>query len=489
MLNYAFLALVGVAALVSHFTGHDFLTPFVMFGAVVAPQTPASQTSNLNTVAANFIEYIDKESGPYYAIWENNPFLTLISKDDGVIGNYYDKTIVYGTTAGTTLGNGYQNSLGNQSPQQQATFHVPMSELWHIGTIDGRAIEAAKNTKGAFEPLVETHFTNGMKICANKLSLAVLGSGTASIGQIATITVNPSGYPAGSAQVTLTNSVSYRAFEYQMVCDVTTTDGGAPLGAPATVQVIGVDAGAGVLVFAAPTSGSWGSGNFIVGKYLIQDGDYSSTSFGQTISTATGVTPFNPQAVAGVGAWVPSPEFRASPGLAANNFLNVPRQLNGTRLAGLSFQGGTMAIAQALSGGSIQAATFGDDKVGPAYAFMGPTSYLALMNSLQGQKLYEDEPANEDASIIYKNVYVHQGGAKRMKVIMDPSMPPKRAYLCSADDFMLVSTNGVPKPMPFGNGDAVLPLPTQNGVQFRVGGFTNLVCMKPGNVVNVTLQQ
>ncbi len=451
--------------------------------AVVAPSVSAADTSNLNTVAANYLEWVD-QAKVYDMIAANNPTLTIIGKKADVGGAYFDQTVLFGGSGGTS--NSYGNALGNQGPIKQATFHVPMSDLFHTGTLDGKAIEAARQKKGAFVPLVAEALETGMKIAANKLSKQLLGTGTATLGQISAITLNPANYPTGSAQVTLASTLQYQQFEYGAVYDLTVSDGSAPLGSPDTVKVIGLDAGAALLVFSEPTTGSWGSGHFIVGNYLIQDGDYNATGFGGAISTQSGITGFQPVPFAGMGAWIPSYAYRQNPGLASAQFLNVPRNLDGTRLAGIGFNGINMAIDKALIGASIQASIYNDEGGGPEYCSINPTSMNALVNQLQGQKLYIEDRIS--ANIAYENVLVLQGGgSKPMKIMQDRNVPARTAYLWSPDDFVLASIGGCPKPLPYGN-ETFLPLQNQNGMQYRVGGYSNLVCKNPRGCVQVTLQ-
>lgn len=471
------------AAVVSWVTGHDFVTGATMFGAVIAPQVSASDTSNLNTVAANYLEWVD-QSKIYDMIWENNPTLTIIAKKADVGGAYVDQTVLFGGSGGTS--NRYDAALGNQGPIKQATFHVPMSDLFHIGTLDGKAIEAARQKKGAFVPLVAEAMETGMKLAANKLSKQLLSSGTATLGQIVAVSVNPAGYPTGSAQITLASTLQYQQFEYGATYDITLSDGSAPLGAPDTVQVIGIDAGAALLVFAAPTTGAWNAGYFVAGNYIIQDGDYNATGFSGAISTQAGITGFQPVPFAGFGAWVPSYSYRTNPGLASAQFLNVPRNLDGTRLAGIGFNGSSMSIDKALTGASIQASIYNDEGGAPEYCSINPTSMNALLNQLQTQKFITDTIS---ANISYENVLVLQGGgSKPMKVMQDRNVPARTAYLWSPDDFYLASIGGCPKPLPYGDL-TFLPLADQNGMQYRVGGYSNLVCKNPRGVVNVTLQQ
>lgn len=474
--------LTALVLVVANFTGTTHLLPEWMTAAGVSlAMASASDTSTLNTVGADYLEFVDAAK-VYNLIWEANPTLTRIAKKADVTGAYYAHSVVFGGSGGQS--NSYTSAYNNQTPLQQATFHVPMSETFHLGTLDNHAVAAARNKKGAFQPLVEEAYETGIKLVANKLSVQILGSGTNTLGQISNIQVLPSGYASGTAKLELTDPNNYRNFEYQATFNITSTNGGAPLGVPDTFTVLEVDAAGRILIVSAPSAGSWNSGSFVVGIFLIQAGDYLATAFGNSISTQSGITGYQPQPFAGFGAWVPSYAYRQNPGLRASNFFNVPRNVNGTRLAGQSYPGQSMSIPQALINASVQAATFGTPGTMPEYATLGPAAYGALLNQFQGQKLYMDDEI--DAGIAYRGVFVLQGGAKDMKVIMDPSCPAGVAYLWSPDDFMLCSVDGLPRPIPYQSG-AFRDVEGTNQIEYRCGGYGNLVCKNPRNVVNVTI--
>lgn len=452
----------------------------------VAPQVSASDVSSLNTVAANFLEYVD-QNGVFDLIWEEARTLTIMAKKSDIGGQYYDHSVRYGASQGNSASGNYGAALGNQTAGLQATFHVPMCPIFHTATIENQAIEQSRNKKGAFLELADAELKSGMKEAANLFSRVLLAAGTATLGQIAAIQVNPPNAPAGSARVRLTNPLAYFFFETNMTCDSTVVDGGAPSGAPDYVKVIQVDAAAEILVFGPPSTGAWNAGYWIPGAYVIRDGDYNSQGFGAEISTADGVTPFNPMNFAGMGAWNPSFAFRDNPGLAASQFFNVNRSRNGTRLAGISIDGTGEDNVKALIRATVQAARFGK---GAEYCTINTDSYNAILNQLQGQKLYLDKTDDEiDGGIVYKDVVVFQGGARPCKLIPESWCPAKTGYLWSPDDYMMVSVGGVARPLLNVNGQVFTPLQNQWGCQFSTGGYGNLVAKNPRNLVNVAFQQ
>jgi hypothetical protein len=475
------LCAFALVAFVSWLTGHlDWFNSHshvVLFGMALSD----AQVTSLNTAAADFKEYMD-QGKVFDLIWSNNPELTLMGKNDEVSGLYYDNTVKYAGSQGVSLGNGYQNSLRNQTPERYATFHVPMANLYAIGTLKNNAIKASRNKAGAFEELVQGAMRSALKNCANEISRAMMGSGTATIGQVAAIELNPAGFAAGCAKVRLSSPLSYQFFENGMTVDSTATDGSAPQGTPDTVTVAAVDAGAGILVFNPPSSGAWNAGYWIVGAFLIRDGNYNANAFSEDVSTQNGVGAFTPANFAGMGAWNPSYEFRQNPGLSVAQFFNVNRGKDGTRLAGLGIDGRQMAIDKALIYAAVQTGIYSD---GAEYCSLNPTSYNALLNILQGQKLYEDVEVT--AKIAYRFLVI-EGGPKPLKVINSRNVPPKVARLWSPGDYELASMGPMIAPLPYGDME-FLPLQDDDANQFRAGGYGNIVLKNTVGVASVSLNQ
>lgn len=499
---FLFALVVGAAVVAWAAFGHppetvlalaDLLTRHqgeLLLGAALAPALSDSQVSTLNTIAADYLEQVDQDM-VYQLIFQNNPELTLIMKNEKVGGLYLDQAVKYGGSQG--VANNYANALGNQSPEQYATFHVPMTTFYRLATVGNQAIEAAKIKDGSFEEPVVSAVNYGIKQVANELSRYMMGSGAATIGQILAIQVSPPNFPAGSARVTLADPLQYQFFEYGMIVDSSgTTFGGAPLGAPDTVQVLAVDAAAQVLVMSAPInsstgapSGSWNAGYWVAGNYLFRDGNFISNQFNQPISTLVGGPGVSPAQFAGMGAWCPSYAYRQSGLLSAGTFFNVNRGNNGTLLAGLGINAGNVGVSTGLINAANQVAIYVSDEMAPEYVSLNPTSYVALLQELYGKTVFL--PDEVTAKITYKFLTL-EGGPKTMKIIRSRNVPPKTAYMWSPSQFELASTGPMPRVLPYA-GMPFLPLPDDDSNQSRTGGYCNLVYKGGGGVANVTLQQ
>ena len=430
--------------------------------------TSATETT-LATALADFKEFMDQDK-VLDLIWSNNPVLALMARNPKAAGAYIDTTVKYGGTQGIVLGgsaSAYTNAVNNQSPEQYAVFHEPMAFLYDLGTIENSAIRASRNREGGFEEIVQGAMRSAIKNCANEVSRAMFSAGTASIGQITALSVNSD----GSANVTLASSLSYQNFEYDMTLDVSATDGSAPLGSPTTATVVEVDAAAGILVLSAPSTGSWGSGSLVVGVFLIRDGNYNTVTPGNNISTQQGQVAFSPMAFEGIPAFIPSYAYRQAGGLK-NQFLNVNRSVDGTRLGGLGLNGSNMQIIDALIYGMEQLSIYSD---GPDVVVVNPNTHNAILQALQTNRLYTDVIVN--AEIAFKAVTI-EGGPKPLKVIRDRHVQPKQVHFLNMASWELASMGEAIAQMDFA-GLPFLPLANLDANQVKAGGYLNVRCLSP----------
>ena len=495
LLSSPWLILLQLAAVVvACKTGH----PGLALGmAAIQSSLPLADMNSLNTIAASFKEYMTQDK-VWSTIADENPELTIISKDN-TQGLYTVVPVDFGGSSSTTLGNGYANSLGNQKPNKRANFHVPMDQLWDLSTIQIAALEAAKSRAGSYEDLIKSNMRDAFTNCGNRLTRAIMSSGTATWGTIATIQVNPPNFPAGSARVTLTSQTAYIFAEYLATIDVTAVDGGPPLGAPDTVQVLAKSVGSQYVVFSAPinsvtgnASGAWAAGYWIAGNFLINDGDYNATGgFGSNIVTSSGPpgVGYTPASFAGMGAWCPSYKYRINPGLGSQTFFGVPRQVDEDRLSGMGLDRSNIPVDRALIDAAITMTLTSAQNSAPEYCSLNTTSYTALVNILQSQKNYYSTPdvIDEKAEIAYEWIYLSAAG-KRLKIIPSRNTPARTAYLWSPMDWELGSMGDVPRIIPY-NDWQYWPLQDAPAYQFRAGGFPNLILRRMNNVANVWLQQ
>lgn len=440
--------------------------------------------SDINAVLADLHEYWE-ENSVWSLIWKNNPFYTLMEKDEDFAGEYFVQAVKYVGSQG--VGGDFGIALANVTAEKWAAFHVPMSPVYAISVLQNSAILASRNKRGAFEDLVSSAVESGIQDAANEIARGILSGGTATIGQIVGITQIGA---TGTYTVQLSSSLSYQFFENGMTLDATVTDGGAPAqanGSTVTATVIAVDASAGQLTIQPNVQpGSFGT-YFIVGAYLIRDGNYFSNGFnggGGGISSAYGSNVY-PAAVAGIGAWMPTAAQRAA-GILSTAFLNVVRSADGTRLAGVAVNGMNRAMDEALIDAATQTTIYGGSA---DYGFLNPVSYAALLRSLQGQKNFVNIPAGAkvgDGTLAYSGIVLH-GGPNPITIMSDRNVPPRTAYLIDMKTWKLRSMGKAPNVIRYPGGTGYVVPYNQDAIQVRVGGYFNPTCSKPSANAIVSL--
>jgi hypothetical protein len=390
-------------------------------------------------------------------VYKKNPLLALLPKDEspsGFAGKYIPVPLVYGTPQGRSAT--FSNAQGNQTAPQLSSFFVYRVSNYQIATITNELLEATKDNAGAFVDEAKLVMDTAFRNITNDLALSVFASGTGSRGQIGSIS-SPS-TAVGATVITLADAAQVVNFEVGMTLVATATDGGSP--SSDTVVLTAVNRSTGVLrgtASANPLSGNWATNGYMVVQGDIPNAGASSTSSYLKIS--------------GLAAWLP--KVAPAPG---DNFWNVDRSADPTRLAGVRFDGSSESIEEALIDASSLVAREGGQ---PDMCFMSFASYAALEKSL-GAKVQYVDVKHEEADIAFAGIRIHAPYGP-ITVIPDRSCPSQTAYLLQMDTFKLRSLGKAPHILTYGlEGLEGLRVGTADALEIRIGYYANLICNAPG---------
>jgi hypothetical protein len=390
-------------------------------------------------------------------VYKKNPLLALLPKDEspsGFAGKYIPVPLVYGTPQGRSAT--FSNAQGNQTAPQLSSFFVYRVSNYQIATITNELLEATKDNAGAFVDEAKLVMDTAFRNITNDLALSVFASGTGSRGQIDSIS-SPS-TAVGATVITLADAAQVVNFEVGMTLVATATDGGSP--SSDTVVLTAVNRSTGVLrgtASANPLSGNWATNGYMVVQGDIPNAGASSTSSYLKIS--------------GLAAWLP--KVAPAPG---DNFWNVDRSADPTRLAGVRFDGSSESIEEALIDASSLVAREGGQ---PDMCFMSFASYAALEKSL-GAKVQYVDVKHEEADIAFAGIRIHAPYGP-ITVIPDRSCPSQTAYLLQMDTFKLRSLGKAPHILTYGlEGLEGLRVGTADALEIRIGYYANLICNAPG---------
>lgn len=388
----------------------------------------------------------------------SSTYESLRSKDKKPCDNklkYIPVPLTYGTPQGRSAT--FSNALNNQTQVYNASFFVYRVKNYGIASIENELIEATKSDAGAFVDEVKLNVDTSFRNVSNDLAHDLFGNASGSRGVYSAIS---------TGLITLVNANDIVNFEVGMSLvsfsisgSTYTQSTGAAIG-----YVIAVNRSLGQLTVSATPGGAAGTPTNWSTSFpnLGVQGD---VAFGAIAASTSFLK------VSGLGAWLPT----VAP-TSGDNFWNVDRSADVTRLAGVRFDGSGETIEEALIDGAALVAREGGQ---PEMCFMSYASYSALEKSL-GAKVQYVDVKHEEADIAFAGLRIHAPYGP-ITVIPDRSCPSQTAYLLQMDVWKLRSLNKMPHILTYGmEGLDALRTADQDAMQLRIGYYGNLTCSAPG---------
>jgi translation initiation factor 1 (eIF-1/SUI1) len=280
---------------------------------------------------------------------------------------------------------------------------------------------------------------------ARSLAVAMYGTGSGSIGQIAS--------GQASTTITLSSLESVTNFEKGMTLVVSSTNGGGSVRS-GTAVVTGIDRDLGTVSFAAALTSTIAAA--AANDYIFVQGDYDAK-------------------IKGLLAWLPS----TAP-TSGDSFFSVDRSSDASRLAGIRYDGSAMPIEEALISAASRLAREGGK---PGYCFMSYSKYANLEKALGSKVQYIDMKVNPE--IAFRGVVVN-GPRGPIKVVPDQNCPDDRAFMLTLDVWKLYSLGKAPKILDT-DGLKMLRDSNADSVEVRIGYYAQLGCRAPGWNANIKL--
>lgn len=412
-------------------------------------------------------------------VFNKNRFLSMVDKDEtemGLGGLNFPIPVLY------DVGGGGSASLGNaqtyQTAPATASFLLTTVNIYRVGSIQNQFLRASAQNIGAFMPAAKMNVKSLYMGAANDIAYQMFADGSGVRGS----------YGVGSGSIsagviTLDNlgmvyqfSVNMALYSFSISGATATQSTGGAVG-----YVIAVDTGAGTITVSATQQGAAGvpSSWSTAFPYLGRVGD---TSF-----ASNGLQSANMLCIAGLGAWVPS----VAP--ASNDaFFTQNRSVSPTKLAGLRFAGSSESIQDCLIDATNQLAAQSSEAGDPDVIFINPVSYQTLVKNLTGQGQYQMIRAkvNEEVEISFKALVLPTANGE-ISIIQDRNCPAQTAYILTMKTWKLRSLGKIPQFLTFPGFYDMLgfPIPGQDAVEIRVGGYLNLSCNAPGANAVVALPQ
>lgn len=400
-------------------------------------------------------------------VYKKNPLLALIPKDEspkGLGGKYIPVPLIYAAPQGRSAG--FLNAQTNQTAPGVQSFFVYRVANYQIVTITNELLEATKDDAGAFIDEAKLNMDTGFRNISNDLASDLYGSGNGVRGQISSIT---------SGVIVLVQPSSVVQFEVGMALVSFSISGStyAQSTSAASGYVIAVNRSAGTVTVSATAGGSAGTPTNWSTAFpnLGVEGDV----FFGALSTQNLA-----KKVTGLAGWLPITAPAAS-----ENFWNVDRSVDVTRLAGVRYDGSAQTIEEALIDGASLVAREGGQ---PEMCFINFASYSALEKSL-GAKVQYVSVKHDMADIAFAGITVNAPYGP-ITVIPDRNCPPTTAYLLQMDVWKLRTLNRAPHILTYGmEGLEGLRVGNADALEIRIGYYGNMTCSAPGWNCVVQLSQ
>lgn len=412
-------------------------------------------------------------------VFNKNRYLSMVDKDEtemGLGGANFPIPVLYDVGGGGSANLGTAQTY--QTAPATASFLLTTVNVYRVGSIQNQFLRASAQNIGAFMPAAKMNVKSLYMGAANDIAYQMFSDGSGTRGTY--------GLGAGSIAsgvITLDNLGQVYQFSVNMALNSFSVSGqtatqstGGAIG-----YVIAVDTGAGTITVSPTQQGSAGTpSNWSTSfPYLGRAGD--------TLFSVNGLNSANMLCIAGLGAWVPS---SAPP--SNDSFFTQNRSVSPTKLAGLRFQGTAESIQDCLIDATNQLAAQSSEAGDPDVIFINPVSYQTLVKNLTGQGQYQMIRAkvNEEVEISFKALVLPTANGE-ISIIQDRNCPAQTAYILTMKTWKLRSLGKVPQFLTFPGFYDMLgfPIPGQDAVEIRVGGYLNLSCNAPGANAVVALPQ
>ncbi len=376
-------------------------------------------------------------------IYEDNPLLAYLRKDEDFVGDQMPEPIVIGAPQG--LGGVYSTAQANQSSVVGKKFNITVGNYYGFVSIGNKVLKASSRDPGAFIKNKLTEIDTMLQQFANQVSVYVWGNGGNALGRRSSLATNT---------ITLTTAEDVVHFEPNMVLEVSSGDGSSTSDTlrTGTFKVTAVDRLAGTVTVDDATTVS----GFVDNDYLFREGDFIGGTGREIIQ--------------GVQAWVPS-------SVTSTAFFGVDRTADSARLGGV-------AVPAASATGNLEEklqkmATFQQERVGGKGVkeiWLHPKKWQLLSISLQnkGYRTFEKKIANFG----YETLRMAAGG-RFVDVMADRNCPPAIAWGLCPESWKLWSIDKVPH-FQTTDGLKMLRAASSDSVEARVAAYPQLVCNAPG---------
>jgi len=388
--------------------------------------TVANATAILKTIYPNGV--------PLDMVYQDFPLFAMLPKSENFYGENLKLPTKYANNSGRSAT--FSSAVSSSSNTKTAAFLLTRNQDYAYATIANEVLEASKNDAGAFVEALKLEMDSAILSLSASMAQALYGSGSGSIGRIASTT------NLTSPVIQLTNAADAVPFDVGVVLQLSTANGGGTVKS-GTLTVASVNRQNGQIT--CTQNIDTGIATAATGDFIFIAGDYDKK-------------------VKGLRAWVPDAAPSSSP------FFGVDRTQD-TRLGGVREDYSSLPIEEALIDGAKLINSYGG---APKHTFMNYENLGDLTKALGSKVQYVDVAV---AGIGFRGIQVNTGRGI-MNVFGDQNCPPDRMFMLQLDTWNLFSLGKVPRIFN-GDGQAILRVSNDDALEFRALYYAQLGCKAP----------
>lgn len=377
----------------------------------------------------------------------NKKWLSRVPKKAGFFGKNMFVPVDYGNPQGRSAS--LTKAKANFGASSNIGWTVTRAKDYGYIEYDAETLAASENNEGAFVEAVKHDGDMLIDELSKSLAIALYGTGTGNIGQIAAAGI------AGST-ITLTNKYDVLKYAKGAVLALSATDGAGAGVRAGTVTVASKSFAAGTVTMTAGVVASIAAA--LAGDFVFIDGDYDSK-------------------VKGLEGWIPQT-------VSATLWFGVDRTVDPEALGGWRVTDTTLPPEEAFLQ-ATELVTMGGGS--PDMALTSPPIYANLIKGLSSKVVYQGDGSK--MTIGSKGVVINLDGAE-IELVSDPLCPANRTWILTKDTWTLHHLRELPHIVSDGGQEQLRLTSGSNldGVEMRCRYYAQLVCRAPGRNAVVTHQ-
>jgi len=372
-------------------------------------------------------------------IFQNNPFLALVPKEEDFGGDFKKIPVIIGAPQNTSADFSVAANAGASLTTSSLikAFLLSRVRKYALAEVSNETMLASQGNENAFMEAVKVEMDGAIRSISNQLGLDIFRDGSGVVGQL-------SATSGVTTSITFADPTQTLTLEVGTLLRFSTLATGASI-KTGTLQITAINRNSGVVTLSA--SGATLSPVLAVSDYVYISGNQAAN-------------------MQGLDSWIPT----VAP-TSGDSFFSVDRSID-SRLYGAYLDKSASPIEEALLDVDQTVYSAGGKA---SHIITSPTQYNNLAKSLGSRIIYQQLTVGE---VGFQSFEI-QGQSGPIKVLADRSCAKNIAYVLQLDTWKL-NTLGKMAQIYSGDGLSMLRSTTADSVRAQIAMYGNLSCNAPG---------